>query len=102
MYSRDLLMYNTPKLLANHWSPAAEEIFTKIYEAGLLSVELALTPAQEVTLKNQVVLGDDVTITLDLNGTNRSMVVNYIDSVASSTREVVRNTILTMDVKSWI
>lgn len=80
----------------------AEEIFTKIYETGLLSVELALTPAQEATLQSQVIIGDDVTITLDLNGTNRSMIVNYTDQTASSTREVVRTTILSMDVKEWI
>lgn len=79
-----------------------EQIFTKIHEAGILSVEMALTPAQEVTLKDQVVLGDDSTITLDLNGTNRSMIVNYLDTSASSTREVVRTTILTMDVKEWV
>ena len=78
-----------------------EQIFTKIHEVGLLSVELALTPAQEVTLKDQVIIGDDVTITLDLNGTDRTMIVNYLDTSASSTREVVRTTILTMDVKEW-
>jgi len=80
---------------------ADEQIFTKIHEVGLLSVELSLTPAQEVTLKDEVVKGDDVTITLDLNGTNRSMIVNYLDSAASSTREVIRTTLLTMDVKQW-
>ena len=75
--------------------------FTKIHEVGLLSIEMALTPAQEVTLKDQVIVGDDVTITLDLNGTNRTMIVNYSDTAASSSREVVRTTILTMDVKEW-
>lgn len=78
-----------------------EQIFTKIHEVGLLSLEMALTPAQEVTLKDQVIVGDDVTVTLDLNGTNRTMIVNYSDTAASSSREVVRTTILTMDVKEW-
>lgn len=78
-----------------------EQVFTKIHEVGLLAVEMALTPAQEVTLKDQAILGDDATITLDLNGTNRSMLVNYVDTAASSSREVVRTTILTMDVKEW-
>jgi hypothetical protein len=80
---------------------STEEIFTKIHEGGLLSVELALTPAEELTLHNEVNIGDDATLTLDLNGTNRTLVVNYIDTSASSSREVVRTTILSMDVKSW-
>jgi|GEM_PF-4511814 len=78
-----------------------EEIYTRIHEGGVLSLEMALSPAEEVTLKDQVILGDDATITLDLNGTNRTMLVNYIDTAASSTRQSVRTTILTMDVKDW-
>ena len=79
----------------------AEQIFTKIYELGALSVEMALTPADEVTLKDEVVKGDDATVTLDLNGTARSMIVNMTNQSASSTRETMRTTILTMNVKEW-
>jgi len=78
-----------------------EQTFTKIHEVGLLSVEMALTPAQELTLQAQVRNGDDVTVNLDLNGTTRNLLVNYVDTSASSTREVVRTTTLSMDVKSW-
>lgn len=79
-----------------------EQIFTKIHEFGLLSIEMALSPAQEETLRTQLIIGNDVTITLDFNGTTRDLLVHYIDVAASSSREVIRTTILTMNVKSWI
>jgi hypothetical protein len=78
-----------------------EQIFTKIHDVGLLSVEMALSPTQENTLQSQIIIGDDVSISLDLNGTSRSLLVNYADITSSSSREVVRTTILTMDVKTW-
>lgn len=79
-----------------------QQIFTKIHEFGLLSLEMALGPAQEETLQGQVILGNDATITLDLNGTTRNLLVNYTDTAASSSREVIRTTILTMNVKEWL
>lgn len=79
-----------------------EQIFTKIHEFGLLSMELALSPSQEESLQAEVVKGTDATITLDLNGSTRDMLVNYTDTAASSSREVVRTTILTMNVKEWL
>lgn len=78
-----------------------KQIFTKIHEFGLLALEMALSPAQEQTLRTQVIAGDDVTITMDFNGTNRSLLVNYTDTTASTSRESVRTTILTMNVKNW-
>lgn len=78
-----------------------EQIFTKIHEFGLLALELALSPAQEETLRTQVNLGNDATIIMDFNGTTRNVLVNYTDTAASTTREAVRTTILTMNVKNW-
>jgi hypothetical protein len=77
------------------------QTFTKIHEFGLLSLEMALSPAQEQTLRTQVIAGDDVTITMDFNGTTRDLLVNYTDTTASTSRETVRTTILTMNVKDW-
>ena len=78
-----------------------EQTFTKIHEFGLLALEMALSPAQEETLQAQVILGTDVVITMDFNGTTRGLQVNYTDIAASTSREAVRTTILTMNVKQW-
>ena len=79
-----------------------EETFTKIHEFGLLALELALSPAQEESLRTQVIAGNDVTISMDFNGTSRSMLVHYTDTAASTSREAARTTILTMNVKNWL
>ena len=78
-----------------------EQIFTKIHEFGLLSLEMALSPAQEQTLRTQVIAGNDVSITMNFNGTNRTLLVNYESTAASTSRETVRTTVLTMNVKNW-
>ena len=78
-----------------------EQIFTKIQEFGLLSLEMALSPAQEQTLRTQVIAGNDVSITMNLNGTTRTLLVNYESTAASTSRETVRTTVLTMNVKYW-
>lgn len=79
-----------------------EEIFTKINRTGLLSTELALTPAQEELLFTDVDSGVTKNIDLILNGFTRTLQVNFTNIIASSTREEIRTTILTMDVLNWL
>ena len=58
---------------------------------------MALSPAQEQTLRTQVIAGNDVSITMNFNGNNRNVPVNYESTAPSTSREKVRTTDLTLN-----
>ncbi len=80
----------------------ATQTYTRIRTLGLLSVELALSPAQEDSLFALIDAGNNEIVELILNLVSRSLRVNFTNMIASSTREEIRTTILTMDVIEWI
>ncbi len=79
---------------------SSEEIFTKIHAAGLLAVEIELTFTEETNLQTLVDAGDDISVTLSKNGSNRVLTVNLTSMVSSATRSTIQSTIVTMDVKN--
>ena len=66
-----------------------------------MSLEMALSPAPEQTLRTQVIASNDVSITMNFHGTTRTLRVNYESTAASTSRATVRTTVVTMNVKNW-
>jgi hypothetical protein len=78
------------------------QTYTRIRILGSLSVELALSPPQEDNLFALIDAGNNDIVELILNQVTRTLRVNFTNMIASSTREEIRTTILTMDVVEWI
>ena len=62
---------------------------------------MAHSTAQEQTLLTLVIAGNDVSITMNFNGSTRTLLVNYASTAASTSRETVRTTVLTRNVNNW-
>lgn len=77
------------------------EIYTKIHSHGLNTVDLELSPAQELTMQALITAGSDITVTIDKNGTTRDMLVNLSSMLSSAVRSEVQTTAVTMDVIDW-
>ncbi len=82
----------------------SEEIFTKIYSAGILAVEIEVTnigiPDTETQLENLVEAGNDITVVLIKQGLQKIIDVNLTSMVSSAERTTVQSTLVTMDVKN--
>jgi len=78
----------------------SEEIFTKIRNNGILSVEVAVSVNDENSIKSQIFAGDDITITFTKGGVADQRLVNLSTLTASGPRSEVETQILVMDVKN--
>jgi len=78
----------------------SEEIFTKIRNNGILSVEVAVSVNDENSIKSQIFAGDDITITFTKGGVADERLVNLSTLTASGPRTEVETQILVMDVKN--
>lgn len=81
-------------------STSSEEIFTKIRNNGILSVEVAVSVNDENSIKSQIFAGDDITITFTKGGVADERLVNLSTLTASGPRSEVETQILSMDVKN--
>lgn len=76
-----------------------KEIFTRIHNAGILSVEVATTKTNIDLLKAQVQSGSSSgTVTISYAGSDSIYTVNYVSVVTSGPRTEVLKTIVTMNV----
>jgi len=78
----------------------SEEIFTKIRNNGILSVEVAVSVSDENLIKTQIFAGNDITITFTKGGVVDDRLVNLSTLIASGPRTEVETQILTMDIKN--
>lgn len=79
---------------------SSEEIFTRIRNTGLLSVEIAVSVADENSIKTLIFAGDDITITFTKGGVADDRTANLSTITASGPRTEVETQILTMDIKN--
>lgn len=79
---------------------ASEEIFTRIRNTGLLSVEVAISVSDENSIKTQIFAGSDISITFTKGGVGDTRTANLTTLTASGPRTEVETQILTMDIKN--
>jgi len=77
---------------------ASEEVFTKIRNDGILSVEVAVSVSDENNIKTQIFAAKDITITFTKGGVPDQRTVNLSTLTASGPRSEVQTQILAMDV----
>jgi len=78
----------------------SEQIYTKIRNSGLLSVEIAVSVSTEDDIKSLIFAGEDISITFTKGGTDDVRIANLSTLNASGPRKEVQTQILTMDIKN--
>lgn len=76
----------------------SDEIFTRIRNNGILSVEIAVSVASENSIKALIFAGDNISITFTKGGIADERTANLINMVASGPRTEVQKQVVTMDI----